>query len=58
MAWVEVPSLRVLPSRQMYRGLGSGKVEFHSGDGGFSAELTVDHDGIVVDYPGLAALVR
>ncbi|GAA3694093.1 putative glycolipid-binding domain-containing protein [Arthrobacter ginkgonis] len=63
MAWVEVPSLRVLPSRQMYRGLGNGKVEFRSadsrsGDGGFSAELTVDHDGIVVDYPGLAALVR
>jgi len=63
MAWVEIPSLRVLPSRQSYRGLGNGRVEFrsrglHAGDGGFSAELTVDRDGIVVDYPGLATLVR
>jgi len=63
MAWVDVPSLRVLPSRQSYRGLGNGKVEFRSQDSdsrddGFSAELTVDHVGIVVDYPGLATLVR
>ena len=58
MAWVEVPSLRVLPSRQSYRGLGNGKVEFRSADDGFAAELTVDHAGIVGDDPGLATLVR
>lgn len=63
MAWVEVPSLRVLPSRQAYRGLGNGRVEFRSHglrpqDGGFRTELTVDPAGIVVHYPGLATLVR
>lgn len=52
MAWVEVPSLRVLPSEQVYAADGSGRVSFASGS--FTAELEVDDEGVVIDYPGLA----
>ncbi|NKX52265.1 putative glycolipid-binding domain-containing protein, partial [Arthrobacter deserti] len=63
MAWVRMPSLAVVPSRQLYAGsraysgdAGSAAVSYSSGD--FSTELTVDADGIVIDYPGLAARRR
>ncbi|MDM7990113.1 putative glycolipid-binding domain-containing protein [Arthrobacter sp. zg-Y877] len=61
MAWVEMPSLRVLPSRQVYSQVrpfspdaGHAVVLYSSAHGGFTAELTVDEDGTVIDYPGLA----
>jgi len=55
MAWIEVPSLRVVRSDQVY-GSGStlGSVRYTSYSRDFSAELTVDPCGIVVDYPNLA----
>jgi hypothetical protein len=63
MAWVRMPSLEVVPSRQLYAGsraydpdTGTAAVSYSCGD--FGAELTVDADGIVVDYPGLAARRR
>lgn len=52
MAWVEVPSLRVLRSEQLYRSAGPGLVAFRSGD--FTAEISVDDEGFVIDYPQLA----
>jgi uncharacterized protein len=52
MAWVDVPSLEVIRSEQIYASAGPGRVLFRSGD--FRAELEVDPDGIVTDYPGLA----
>lgn len=65
MAWVEMPSLRVLPSRQVYSQVsaydperGNAVVLFSSTTSGFTAELTVDADGTVIDYPGLASRVR
>jgi uncharacterized protein len=57
MPWVDVPSLRVIRSDQVY---GSGpasdpaRVHFRSLKGGFAAQLTVDDDGFVIDYPTLA----
>lgn len=61
MAWVEVPSLRVLASEQVYSQVspyrderGSAIVLYSSDSGGFTAEITVDSDGVVLDYPGLA----
>lgn len=51
-AWVLVPSLRVLPSDQEYTVLDGGRVRYSSA--GFTADLTVDADGYVTDYPGLA----
>ena len=58
MAWVEVPSLRVFPSRQRYssRGADAHTVRFSSEDGNFTAELTTDQHGVVTRYPGLATL--
>ncbi|MGW6172813.1 putative glycolipid-binding domain-containing protein [Arthrobacter sp. NPDC055138] len=63
VAWVEMPSLRVLGRQQIYSGsrayddgTGTAAVTYSSGD--FSAELEVDSDGIVIDYPGLATRRR
>ncbi|WP_031481048.1 putative glycolipid-binding domain-containing protein [Streptomyces bicolor] len=52
MAWVSVPDLTVLPSRQTYTHLGQGRVRFVSGD--FRSDITFDGDGFVMDYPGMA----
>jgi len=51
-AWVLLPSLAVLPLEQTYTVLGDGKIRYASGN--FTADLTVDEAGFVVDYPGLA----
>jgi uncharacterized protein len=63
VAWVEMPSLRVLGRQQIYSGsrayddgTGTAAVTYSSGD--FSAEVVVDSDGIVIDYPGLATRRR
>ncbi|MEV6996400.1 putative glycolipid-binding domain-containing protein [Streptomyces sp. NPDC093982] len=53
MAWVSVPDLAVLPSRQTYTHLGRNRVRFASGD--FRSDIEFDDDGLVVDYPELAA---
>jgi hypothetical protein len=55
VAWVLVPSLEVLPARQTYTALGDGRIRYESGS--FAADLTVDGDGYVRRYPGLAELV-
>ncbi|MDG4795271.1 putative glycolipid-binding domain-containing protein [Micromonospora sp. WMMD1082] len=52
VAWVLVPSLTVLPTEQLYTGLGPNRFRYASGD--FSAEVEVDPDGYVLRYPGLA----
>jgi hypothetical protein len=57
MAWVEMPSLRVLRSDQVYAsapGDEGKRVLYKSYAGDFNAFLTVDDEGFVVDYPGLA----
>lgn len=61
MAWVDVPSLQVLRSDQVYGSAVDGssprKVSYASRSRDFDAMLTVDADGLVVDYPGLARRV-
>ena len=54
MAWVSVPDLRMHASPQRYAPLGGGVVRFESLDDDFTAEITFDADGLVVDYPGIA----
>lgn len=58
VAYVEVPSLRVTAVRQGYRHVGTDDqtacVQYRSPDSGFTADLIFDHDGLVLDYPGLA----
>ncbi|MBT0568497.1 putative glycolipid-binding domain-containing protein [Williamsia sp. CHRR-6] len=55
-AWVDVPSLRVSASDQIYSAA-DGLVDFALADESFRAQLTVDADGVVIDYPGLAQRV-
>ncbi|WP_413334542.1 putative glycolipid-binding domain-containing protein [Brevibacterium sp. GP-SGM9] len=55
MAWIDVPSLRVIRSDQVYGSSPTaGKVRYTSYSRDFSAEITVDSHGIVIDYPELA----
>jgi hypothetical protein len=59
MAWIFGPELRVEPQPQAYTRLGERLYLFEKLDGsGFSAELPVDEDGIVLDYPALFRRVR
>lgn len=59
MAWIDVPSLRVLRSDQVYgSGSAPGLVRYTSHSRDVRTELEVDDDGVVVDYPGLARRVH
>jgi uncharacterized protein len=51
-AFVQVPSLQVIASEQTYTVLGEGRLRYASGS--FTADLTVDAQGFVTHYPGLA----
>jgi hypothetical protein len=59
LAWMSVPDLAVHASVQHYEHVqttpSGAVVRFASGD--FTADLEVDHDGFVVDYPDLARRV-
>ena len=57
VAYVDVPELQVGPERQRYECLEAhsdgGLYRFEALPSGFTAEIPVDADGLVVDYPGL-----
>ncbi len=54
MAWVAAPALTVQAQPQAYTRLADRLYRFESLDAsGFEAELAVDEDGVVLDYPGL-----
>jgi hypothetical protein len=57
VAYVRVPELLVGPERQRYGCLEAqadgGLYRFEALPSGFTAELPVDADGLVLDYPGL-----
>lgn len=62
MAWVALPALSLVPSRQRYVPLsappdGDSLVRYESVDGDFVAELSFDADGLVVEYPQLGRRV-
>ena len=52
MAWVSLPDLELHRSEQRSEHLAPGRVRFSSD--GFTADLDLDADGLVVTYPGLA----
>ena len=59
MAWISAPELTVQPKPQAYTRLADRRYLFESLDGsGFRAELPVDEDGIVMDYPDLFRRVK
>ena len=54
MAWVLAPALTVQPQPQAYTRLAGRLYLFENLDGsGFHAELPVDEEGVVIDYPEL-----
>jgi uncharacterized protein len=56
IAFVSVPELTVRPARQRYtlleRDEGRGEALYRYESGSFRADLRVDGDGFVIDYPG------
>jgi len=58
MAWVAVPALSVHADRQRYRHLSSAAdhhvIRYEATDGSFAADITVDTDAVVIDYPSIA----
>ena len=57
VAYIDGTELQPWPEPQRYscleKGSGGGLYRFLSLDGGFTADLPVDADGLVLDYPGL-----
>ena len=59
MAWIFAPDLTVHPQPQAYTRLADRLYLFENLDGsGFRAELPVDDEGIVLDYPDLFLRVK
>jgi hypothetical protein len=62
MAWVSVPDLSVTPSRQHYTHVrlrpDGATVRYESENRDFVAELEIDRDRLVIDYPGLAKRIH
>ena len=58
VAWVAVPALAVQADAQRYRHVRSADdhhvVRFEAIDGSFAADITVDADAVVIDYPSIA----
>jgi hypothetical protein len=55
MRWVDVPSLVVSQSEQRYEPLGNRRVRFSAAD--FTADIRLDEEGFVLEYPGIAMRV-
>ena len=59
MAFVEVPTLRVVAAQQSYTHLNlvDGGARVRHASGSFTADLLVDGDGLVIDYPSMATRI-
>jgi uncharacterized protein len=58
MAWVSVPDLSVHADGQRYAFVSADHAlsvtRYEAIDGGFAANIAIDLDGLVIDYPGIA----
>jgi hypothetical protein len=58
MAWVSVPDLSVQADGQRYTFLRADRdscvIRYEATDGTFAADITLDLEGIVIDFPGIA----
>ena len=57
-AWLRFPEFTLEPLAQVYSRTGTATYRYESADGSFSAELTVNRDGFVTDYPPIWEQVR
>lgn len=53
VAYIALPAATVAPSRQAYARQAPDRVRFESLSDPFEADIGVDADGLVLDYPGL-----
>lgn len=53
LCYIAVPDLNVTVAEQRYTALGDALYRFESLTSGFKADLPVDGDGLVLDYPGV-----
>jgi hypothetical protein len=53
VAYIKVPELGPRPMDQAYTRLADGRYLYESVGSGFQAALSVDADGVALDYPGL-----
>ena len=57
-AWIAVPALSVRADAQRYRHVGSDAgrhiVRFEAVDGTFAADIVLDADALVIEYPAIA----
>ena len=53
VAWIRFPELRVEPAAQRYTRRALRRYGFENVDSGFTADLKVDEEGLVLEYPGL-----
>ena len=53
IAYVPATTLEPYPAEQIYTRLEERRYRFETADGSFTADIGVDEDGLVVDYPGL-----
>jgi hypothetical protein len=59
LCYISVPGLTVSPENQRYTALVPGSLyRFESLENGFTADLPVDEDGFVLDYPDLFRRLR
>jgi uncharacterized protein len=56
VVYINAPDLQVSKERQIYTKLSERVWKFEQPSAAFEASITVDHDGFVIDYPGLFAL--
>ena len=52
-AWVRFPDFALEVLDQTYARVSESTYHYESAGGAFSADLTIDPDGFVIDYPGL-----
>lgn len=53
VVYIDLPAKCLKPADQRYTNLGNGIYRYESLDSGFTADLKVDHEGFVYDYPGI-----
>jgi len=53
VAWIRFPELRVEPVDQRYARGALRRYRFENVDSGYTTELKVDEEGLVLEYPGL-----
>jgi hypothetical protein len=53
VVYFDLPTSNFTSSKQRYTNLGNGIYKYESLPSGFTANLQVDNDGVVIDYPGI-----